>query len=85
LRSIKLTVRSVIVATGVIALVDNSIITTWPEGRPKTFYLPLWPLPLGLDCEYIGARKLIDEIFNRDDRSRRRASTSMARHPRPWQ
>jgi hypothetical protein len=85
LRRTELTCRSVIVATGVIALVDNSIITTWPQDRPKAFYLPLWPLPLGLDCEYIGARKLIDEIFNRDDRSRRRASTSMARHPRPWQ
>jgi hypothetical protein len=64
--------------------VDNSIITTWPQGRSKTFYLPLWPLQ-GLDCEYIGARKLIDEIFNRYDKNKRRASTSMARHQRPWQ
>lgn len=64
-------VSDVVVATGLMALVDDCIKRTWPSRRRRTFNLPLFDSPLYLDLKYIGPKQLIDEVFNRPTTSRR--------------
>jgi hypothetical protein len=65
-----LTLSSVIVSTGLIALVDDAIKRRWHSRRHRQLVLPL-SSSLRMDMEYVGPRKLIDEVFNRSS------------HPRP--
>lgn len=61
-----LTAQSIIIATGLIALVDDSIQRRWHRRRGMQFALPM-PMraPFKLNMEYIGPKRLIDEVFNR--------------------
>ena len=69
--------QSVIVATGLLALVDDCIKSRWH--RKDRFQFPV-PMPIlssrKINLEYIGPKRLIDEVFNR------RGNTA-ARHPTP--
>jgi len=59
-------VADVVIATGLMALVDDCIKSMWPPKRSRPFILPLFSIPsIRLDLEYIGPRKLIDQVFNR--------------------
>lgn len=64
--SAKLTAHSIIVATGLIALVDDSIQRRWHRKRGMQLTLPV-PLkvPFKFNMEYVGPKRLIDEVFNR--------------------
>lgn len=64
-----LTDFSVIVSTGLIALVDDSIKRRWHSRHHRQLVLPISP-SLRMDMEYVGPRKLIDEVFNRASYSR---------------
>lgn len=55
-------VADVIVATGLIALVDDSIKRKWHRRDRFQFSLPL---PAKMNMEYIGPKRLIDEVFHR--------------------
>lgn len=59
-----LTEFSVIVSTGLMALVDDSIRRKWHSRHHRQLILPLSP-SLKMGMEYIGPRRLIDEVFNR--------------------
>jgi len=59
-----LTSFSVIVASGLMALVDDSIKRNWHSRRSRQIVLPL-TTSLKMDMEHINPRRLIDEVFNR--------------------
>jgi len=59
-----LTEFSVIVATGLMALVDDSIRRKWHSRRHHQLILSL-SSSFKMDMEYIGPKRLIDEVFNR--------------------
>ncbi len=64
--SAKLTAHSIIVATGLIALVDDSIQRRWRRKRGMQLTLPMpMKAPFKLNMEYVGPKRLIDEVFNR--------------------
>lgn len=59
-------VADVIVATGLIALVDDCIKQRWHRSDRFQFPVPIPNLsPKGLNMEYIGPKRLIDEVFHR--------------------
>lgn len=65
-RSAKLTSPSVIISTGLIALVDDSIQRRWHRKRGMQLTLPMpMKAPFKLNLDYIGPKRLIDEVFNR--------------------
>lgn len=66
-----------IVATGLIALVDDCIKSRWHQKKSVQLKLPV-PMksPLKMNMEYVGPKRLIDEVFNR------RGHTA-TRHPTP--
>ncbi|KAA6414986.1 MAG: hypothetical protein FRX48_01737 [Lasallia pustulata] len=70
-------VADVIVATGLIALVDDCIKSRWHQKKSVQLKLPV-PMksPLKMNMEYVGPKRLIDEVFNR------RGHTA-TRHPTP--
>lgn len=68
---------SAIVATGLIALVDDCIKRRWHSKNSVQMTLPmLVKSPLKMNMEYVGPKRLIDEVFNR------RGSTA-TRQPTP--
>ena len=68
-------ISSVIVATGLIALVDDCIKSRWhqKESFDMTVPMPMNSL-VKMNMAYVGPKRLIDEIFNR------RGNTA-TRHP----
>jgi len=59
----RLTVISVIVATGLVALVDDCIRRRWHSERRAPWSLPARSLTKGL--EFMGPRRLIGEVLQR--------------------
>lgn len=68
-----MTSSSVVVAAGLIALVDDSIKARFHSKHSKQIMIP----KLQMGVEYIGPKRLINEMFNRDP-SRSRSTSS---HP----
>ncbi|KAI9821160.1 MAG: hypothetical protein M1827_003894 [Pycnora praestabilis] len=68
-------VADVIVSTGLIALVDDCIKRRFHRQRGVQLVLPLpTKAPHKMSMEYVGPKRLIDEVFNR-------RSTTASRHP----
>lgn len=68
---------SAVVATGLIALVDDCIKTRWHQKNGFQLNLPaLMKSPLQMNMEYVGPKRLIDEVFNR-------RGLTATRHPTP--
>ena len=68
------TQTSLVVATGLIALVDNEIKRRWHSTGRRQVLLPLIRNnSFRLNMEYIGPKRLIDEVFNRHATSREHA------------
>ena len=67
---------SVIVASGLIALVDDCIKSRWHQ---KSGFQVTLPVPmkscLKMNMEYVGPKRLIDEVFNRRGHTETRHST----------
>jgi hypothetical protein len=62
---------SLIVSTGLLALVDDAIKRRWHSRTHRHVQLPLiGNKPFRLNMEYIGPKRLIDEVFNRRPTSR---------------
>lgn len=62
-----LTPPSVVIATGLMALVDDCIKRRFHQKQSTQLHIPLLKNKLHLD--YIGPKRLIDEMFNRTARS----------------
>ncbi|KAI4207297.1 MAG: hypothetical protein LQ346_000665 [Caloplaca aetnensis] len=70
-------VADVIVATGLIALVDDSIKNKFHQKSSMQMSVPaLFKAPLKMNMEYVGPKQLIDEIFHR-------RGTTATRRPTP--
>ncbi|KAF2423511.1 hypothetical protein EJ08DRAFT_595955 [Tothia fuscella] len=55
-----------VISTGLIALVDDSIKRRWHSTTRRQLLLPLVrSTPFRMELEYIGPKRLIDEVFNR--------------------
>lgn len=68
---------SVIVASGLIALVDDCIKSRWHQKSRVHMTVPmLTKSPLKMNMEYVGPKRLMDEVFNRRNKT-------IARHPTP--
>lgn len=68
---------SVIVATGMIALVDDSIKSKFHQKDSVHMSVPaMMKSPLKMNMEYVGPKQLIDEIFHR-------RGTTATRRPTP--
>lgn len=68
--------NSLVVATGLVALVDDAIKRRWHSKTHRQVLLPLIRNnSFRLNMEYVGPKRLIDEVFNRRPESRR-AGTS---------
>ena len=69
---------SVIVATGLLALVDDCIKSRWH--RKDRFQFPI-PMPMlstrKMNMEYVGPKRLIDEVFNRRGNTATRQPTPL--------
>lgn len=77
--------HSVIVATGLSALVDDCIKRKFHKKKTVHMMLPI-PMvnsPLKMKMEYVGPRRLIDEVFNRRPTLSRSQSTQSNRSPIP--
>ena len=60
---------SIIVASGLIALVDDCIKSRFHQKRRVYMSLPmLHKTPFKLNTEYVGAKRLMDEVFNRREK-----------------
>lgn len=78
-------VADVIVATGLTALVDDCIKRKFHKKKTVHMVLPI-PMvtsPLKMKMEYVGPRRLIDEVFNRRPSLSRSQSTQSNRSPTP--
>ena len=63
---------SIIMASGLIALVDDCIKRRWHHKNRVQMTVPtLMRSPLRLNMEYVGPKRLLDEVFNRKERARR--------------
>ena len=68
---------SIIVSTGLITLVDDCIKSRWHQKRRVQMKLPsLLKSPLKMNMEYVGPKRLVDEVFNR-------RGTTATRRPTP--
>ena len=56
--------RSVIVATGLIALVDDCIKRKWHSKRSAQLNVPVQPSGKTAS-DFVGPKRLMDEVFNR--------------------
>ena len=64
---------SVIMASGLITLVDDCIKRRWHHKNRVQMTVPtLMKSPLRLNMEYVGPKRLLDEVFNRKERPPRR-------------
>ena len=60
---------SVIMASGLITLVDDCIKRRWHHKNRVQMTVPtLMKSPLRLNMEYVGPKRLLDEVFNRKER-----------------
>ncbi|KAI9817916.1 MAG: hypothetical protein M1832_004536 [Thelocarpon impressellum] len=66
-------VADVIVATGLVALVDDAIKNSFHQKRAVQIVLPVQSKSMKMD--YVGPKKLIDEVFHRRSVSRSRERT----------
>lgn len=63
---------SVFMASGLIALADDCIKRRWHQKNRVQMTVPtLMKSPLRLNMEYVGPKRLMDEVFNRRERPRR--------------
>lgn len=61
---------SVVVATGLMALVDDSIKRRFHTKQSTQLHIPLMRNPsFKMNMEYVGPKRLIDEMFNRSNRN----------------
>lgn len=60
-------ISDVVVATGLMALVDDSIKLNFHSKRTTQLHIPLLGNKMNID--YIGPKRLIDEVFNRPSRA----------------
>lgn len=61
---------SVIVASGLIALVDDCIKSRWHQKSRVQMAVPmLTKSPTKMNMEYVGPRRLMDEVFNRREKT----------------
>lgn len=67
--------RSVIVSSGLVALVDNCIIERFHSRGSRQLFIP----KLQLGVEYIGPKRLIDEIFRKGASGSRSRQSSTSR------
>ena len=66
----ELNLSSVIVASGLIALVDDCIKRRWHDKSRIQMTVPmLTKSPLRLNMDYVGPKRLMDEVFNRREKS----------------
>lgn len=74
-------VADVVISTGLMALVDDSIKRRWHSNRHRQLLRPLSRASsFRMNLEYIGPKRLIDSVFNRratSDSSQRRRSDSV--------
>ncbi|KAI9839171.1 MAG: hypothetical protein M1819_003164 [Sarea resinae] len=71
-------VADIIVATGLVSLVDDSIKRRFQQKRSLQLVLPVpMKTPFKKNVDYIGPKRLIDEVFNR------RSSALSSRQPTP--
>lgn len=70
---------SVIVATGLMALVDDCIKSRWHQkgSRTQTRFPMLAKSPLKMNMEFVGPKRLVDEVFNRRGTTATRLSTPL--------
>ena len=67
---------SIIVASGLLTLVDDCIKGRWHQKRRVQMTVPVLKSPVKMNMEYVGAKRLVDEVFNRKDKA-------ATRHPTP--
>ncbi|MCJ1479343.1 hypothetical protein MMC13_008028 [Lambiella insularis] len=71
-------VADVIVATGLIALIDDCIKSRWHRKDRFQFPITMPMLPSRkMNMEYVGPKRLIDEVFNRRDNTTVRQPTPL--------
>lgn len=69
----------VIVASGLIALVDDCIKSRWHQKSRVQMSVPMMSkTPLKMNMEYVGPKRLIDEVFHRRDTTSTRPSTPVS-------
>lgn len=68
----------VVMASGLVALVDDCIKRRWHQRRRMQMTVPmLTKSPLRLNMEYVGPKRLTDEVFNRREKSTARRPTPL--------
>lgn len=66
----KLNLSSVVIASGLVALVDDCIKRRWHDKSRIQMTVPmLTKSPLRLNMDYVGPKRLMDEVFNRRQKS----------------
>lgn len=78
-------VADVIMATGLTALVDDCIKRKFQKKKTVQLVLPV-PMaksPMKMKMEYVGPKRLIDEVFNRRPSLSRSSSAQSSRSPTP--
>ncbi|RPB03705.1 hypothetical protein L873DRAFT_1669137 [Choiromyces venosus 120613-1] len=78
-------VADVIMATGLTALVDDCIKRRFHKKKTVQLVLPMPMIksPMKMKMEYVGPKRLIDEVFNRRPTLSRSQSTQSSRSPLP--
>ena len=76
---------SVIMATGLTALVDDCIKRRFHKKKTVQLVLPMPMIknPMKMNLEYVGPKRLIDEVFNRRPTLSRSQSTQSSQNPLP--
>ena len=65
-------------ASGLVALVDDCIKSRWHHRRRMQMTVPmLTKTPLRLNMEYVGPKRLMDEVFNRREKRSARRPTHL--------
>ncbi|PUU75914.1 hypothetical protein B9Z19DRAFT_992543 [Tuber borchii] len=78
-------VADVIMATGLTALVDDCIKRRFHKKKTVQLVLPMPMIknPMKMNLEYVGPKRLIDEVFNRRPTLSRSQSTQSSQSPLP--
>ena len=71
-----LILSSVVMASGLVALVDDCIKRRWHQKSRMQMTVPMHS-PLRLNMEYVGPKRLMDEVFNRKENSNARRPTPL--------
>ncbi len=73
-----LILSSVVMASGLIALVDDCIKRRWHQKNLMQMTVPmLTKSPLRLNMDYVGPKRLIEEVFNRRENTSTRRPTPL--------